>query len=216
MNVKQLKALRKNQHELMQSMRGQLDEHAYRRLKDHLSSVVQLIKDTHNTTEERLLAENNSLKSQAAERETQHEAELTRLRQNCLKELAAKQSAVEARYRKRTEQMEATVARLQHVDALMRRRLLQLNEIACTTKALNAAKCQFHDDVVLRMLRLAMDATALCVDKEKNLRLSWTGFDVVPYLTDNGWNVFICCQGELSTMPAVITVREHARKRALS
>ena len=53
MNVKDLKALRKSQHDLMQPLRRQLDEDAWQRLNDYVSSVVQLVKDTNDTTEER-------------------------------------------------------------------------------------------------------------------------------------------------------------------
>ncbi len=216
MNVKQLKTLRKSQHEVMQTLQGQLDEPSYHRLNDYISSVVQLIKDTNSTTEERLLAENEKLKRQLAEQDKQQRAELIRVRQNCSEEQANKLSGVEAKYQKKTAELEATVAALQHIEALAGKGLLQLNEVACTTKAFNVAKRCFSTEVMPRLFRIAVDAAVLCIDQKKDIRLSWADFDIVPYLTDKGWNVFICCKGELSTVPALLRVSEYAMKRALS
>ena len=216
MNVKQLKALRKGQYELMQTLRGQLDEDSYHRLNDYLSSAVQLVKDTNTTTEARLLAENKKLKRQLAEQDEQHRAELIRLRQQCSKEQADKVSGVEAKYQKKTAELEATVAALQHIDALAGKGLLQLNEIACTSKAFTVAKRCFSTEIMPRLFRIAVDAAVLCIDQKKDIRLNWGDFDIVPYLTNKGWNVFICCKGELSAVPTLLRVSEYAVKRALT
>jgi hypothetical protein len=71
---------RKSQHEVMQSLRKQLDEEAWQRLNDYISSVVQMVKDTNDTREERLLAENERLKRELAEQEKQHREELERVK----------------------------------------------------------------------------------------------------------------------------------------
>ncbi len=200
----------------MQTLQGQLNEHSYHRLNEYITSVVRLIKDTNSTTEERLLAENQKLKRQLAEQEERHRAEAIRVRQNCSEKQAEQLSGVEAKYQKKTAEMEAKVAALQHIDVLAGKGLLQLNEVACTTKAFNVAKRCFSTEIMPRLFRIAVDAVVLCVDQKKDLRLSWADFDIVPYLTDNGWNVFICCKGELSKVPALLTVSEYAVKRALS
>lgn len=215
MNAKQLKELRKRQHELMQPLRGQLDDETWQRLNDYVTSVVQLVKDSNNTREERLLLENENLQRQLAEQEKLHREELIRIRQTCADELAAKVSGIEAKYQKKTTQMEENVARLQHVDDLAKKGLLQINAIACTTKAINAAKSRFGNAALARLVRMAIDLTVACIDKEKDGHWTVGEFDVVPYLTDDGWNVFICGTGELAGMPTLQTVSEFALKRAL-
>ena len=212
MNVKQLKALRRSQREVMQPLRGRLDEDAWQRLNDYISSVVQLVKDANDTREDKLLVENENLKRQLAEEEKQHREELIRIRQTSAQELAGKLSGVEAKYQKRTTQMEERVAKLEHINELARRRLLQLNEVACTTKALNAAKNRFGNGALLQLVRMAVDVIVMCIDKGKSRHWSWAEFDIVPYHTDKGWCVFICGKGELSNMPTVLRVNEFALK----
>ena len=53
----------------MQPLRRQLDEDAWQRLNDYVSSVVQLVKDTNDTTEEQLLMENENLKRRLADQD---------------------------------------------------------------------------------------------------------------------------------------------------
>jgi hypothetical protein len=215
MNVKQLKELRKSQHEVMLPLKGKLDEQAYHQLNEYISSVVQLVKDTNNTTEERLLAENENLKRQLAEQEEQHRAELVRLRQDCSEELAKKLSGAEAKYRGRTEELEKKVTILQQLDTMVGKGMIQLNQIACTTKAIKSANHRFGNAAVKQMVHMAIFATAQSIVTEKDLKGSWEGFDILPYFTDDGWNVFICCKGELDAIPTVMMVDEYVLKRTL-
>jgi hypothetical protein len=216
MNAKQLKEVRKSQHELLLELRGQLEDDAYARLKAHLSSALLLIKDSNTTTEERLLAENETLKKQLAEKEEQHRAELARVKHECSEKLAAGLAGVETSYKKKTARMEADFAALNHVNAVMAKGLLCVNEVGCTSKALSVARGRFRDQAVQRLFRLALDATAAqCADRAKQLRLTWGDLDATPYLTPHGWNVFISYKGELGAAPKLLTVREHELRRAL-
>jgi hypothetical protein len=216
MKVKELKALRKSQHEVMQPLRRQLDDDAWQRLNDYITSVVELVKDTNNTREERLLVENENLKRQLAEQEKQRREELIRIRQTCADELAAEVSGIEAKYQKKTTQLEDTIAKLERIGELKHQGVLRINEIACTSKAFQAAKSRFGDGAVARLICLATDVIVLRIDKGKDGRWSIAEFDVVPYQTDKGWNVFVCGSGQLSTMPTLQTVSDFAIKRALS
>jgi hypothetical protein len=216
MNVKQLKDLRKSQHEVMQPLRRQLDEDAWQRLNEYISSVMQLVKDTNDTREERLLAENECLKRQLAEGEKQHREEIARIRQACSEELTAKVSGIEAKYHRKTAETEARVAQLEHMNELAAKRVLQINEIACTTKALDAAKSRFGEGALPRLVNMAIDVTALAIEQKKEVVWAKGEFGIAPYFTDKGWNVFICRKGELSNLPTILTVSDNAIKRAMS
>jgi hypothetical protein len=58
--------------------------------------------------------------------------------------------------------------------------------------------------------------TVLAIDQKKEVVWGRGEFAIAPYLTDNGWNVFIARKGEISTKPAVLTVSENAIKHAMS
>ena len=186
MNVKQLKDLRKSQHEVMQPLRKQLDEDAWQRLNDYISSVVQLVKDTNDTREERLLVENERLTKHLAEQEKQHREEIAQIRQACSEELAAKASDFEAKYQKKAAQIEARVATLAHMNELAAKRVLQINDVACTTKALNAAKSRFGDGALRQLVSMAIDVIVLAIDQKKEVVWGRGEFAIAPYLTDNG------------------------------
>ena len=66
---------------------------------------------------------------------------------------------------------------------------------------------------VPKLVPLAIEVTALRIDNGKDGHWSSADFDVVPYQTNEGWNVFICHKGQLSTMPTILRVNEFALKR---
>ena len=159
--------------------------------------------------------ENENLKRRLADQDRQHREELDRIRLASAQETATKVSGIEAKQQKKTAEMEARVTRLEHVNELARRRVLQINEVACTTKALHAAKNRHGEYAVPKLVQLAIEVTALRIDNGKDGHWSSADFDVVPYQTNEGWNVFICHKGQLSTMPTILRVNEFALKRAL-
>ncbi len=215
MKSKELKALRKQHFELLQPLRAKLDDEKWHELNSFIGSLLEQIKETNSTTEERLIEENVSLKNQLAADDKQHREELAQIREQRVQEIAASVSAVETRYKRQLSEMEASVAKLSHIYELGNKGWLKISEIACTAKAAETAKSRFHDFTGTRLVQWAIDVIAMSIDRGEGKTWSIEGFNFVPYATEKGWCVFVCVKGELDAMPSIVRVNEFATQRAV-
>jgi hypothetical protein len=215
MKSKELKALRKRHFEILQPLRTKLDDEKWHELNSFVGSLVDQIKESNSKTEDGLIQENESLKDLLAANDKKRREEMSQLRERCVQDIAASVSAVETKYKRQLNDMETNVTKLSHSYELANKGWLKVSEIACTAKALEAAKSRFHDFTGTQLVQWAIDVIAMSIDRGDNVTGNWSEFTCIPYPTQKGWCVFVCLIGELDLIPSIVRVNEHATQRAV-
>ena len=199
MNVKQLKALRKGQYELMQTLRGQLDEDSYHRLNDYLSSADSA-RQGHQHYDRSPLARGE----QEAEAATGRTGRTGRTAPGGIDSTPAAvlrgtggQSV--GRRSQVSEEDRRTGGDRRRTSTHRRTGRKRIASAQCDglhQQGIHCGKALLqHRRSCTGCFALRWNAAVLCIDQKKDIRLNWGDFDIVPYLTNKGWNVFICLQG---------------------